>query len=383
MQRVFSYNLTASLIKAFAFAIAIVVLFLFLRTVITAVLIFLLAIVFAIIINAPVTWLEKKKFSRGLATLLVFLMIFLVLGLFSWLVIPIVSVQFKNLISNLPVYVEKIEKLLSTWRAEYFPWIKKPANEIAPHVSSVTDTLWKIGGYSISLLGSFLLFLVLVSLTAYMVIYPRPLLRFYLSLFSNGQRDKAENAFVKSSVMLIGWMRANLIGGAIQGISAVIFLSIMNVPGAWVWGILALFAQMIPRIGFFIMSIPPTLVALSISPLTALWVFVFYLALDEILGDLVMPKLRSSSMNLHPVSIMFFLLTMGAAFGFMGILLSTPMAAFAKSFYEEFYLRRLRSDDKMENRIEVMINKSRSKKQIESPINGSDEKIFKKEGELH
>jgi hypothetical protein len=44
MQRVFSYNLTASLIKAFAFAIAIVVLFLFLRTVITAVLIFLLAI---------------------------------------------------------------------------------------------------------------------------------------------------------------------------------------------------------------------------------------------------------------------------------------------------------------------------------------------------
>jgi predicted PurR-regulated permease PerM len=362
MERIFKYNLTTSLVKAFTFAIVIVVLFLFMRTVISAVLLFLLAIVFAIIINAPVTWLEKKKFPRGLATLLVFLLIFLVVGLFTWLIVPVVSIQLKSLITNLPVYVGKIEKMLSMWREEYLHWMKKPGSETAPAVSSVTDTLWKIGGYSISLLGSFLLFLVLVSLTAYMVIYPRPLLRFYLSLIPYEQRDKAENAFVKSSFMLIGWMRANLIGGAIQGVSVIIFLSIMNVPGAWVWGVLALFSQMIPKVGFYIMAIPPTLVALSMSPLTALWVFIFFLGIDEVLGDFIMPRLRSSSMNLHPVIIMFFLLAMGAAFGFTGILLSTPMAAFVKSFYEEFYLTRLKPDEKMEGRIEAMINKSSSKK---------------------
>jgi predicted PurR-regulated permease PerM len=362
MERILKYNLTTSLIKAFAFAIVIVVLFLFMRTVISAVLLFLLAIVFAIIINAPVTWLEKKKFSRGFATFLVFFTVFLTVGLFAWLIVPMVSVQLKSLITNLPVYVGKIEQMLSTWRTEYFHWMKKPNSEAAPDMSSVTDTLWKIGGYSISLLGSFLLFLVLVSLTAYMVIYPRPLLRFYLSLFPYGQRDKAESAFVKTSFMLIGWMRANLIGGTIQGMGVIIFLSIMNVPGAWVWGVLALFSQMIPKVGFYIMSIPPTLVALSMSPLTALWVFIFFIALDEVLGDFIMPRLRSSSMNLHPVTIMFFLLVMGAAFGFTGILLSTPIAAFVKSFYEEFYLTRLKSDEKMEKRIEAMINKSSSKK---------------------
>jgi len=50
---------------------------------------------------------------------------------------------------------------------------------------------------------------------------------------------------------------------------------------------------------------------------------------------------------------------MGAAFGFMGILISTPMAAFAKSYYEEFYLNRLKPDHKMEERIEAIIYESK------------------------
>ena len=153
-------------------------------------------------------------------------------------------------------------------------------------------------------------------------------------------------------------MRSNLIGGSIEAVSVIVFLNILNVPGAWVWGVLTFLAVMIPRIGFFIMSIPPTLVALSISPAMALWVFIFFLAMDEIVGDFIMPKVRSSSMSLHPASIIFFLLVMGAAFGFIGILLSTPVAAFAKSFYEEFYLTRLNTDGAMDKRIDVIIHQS-------------------------
>ena len=361
MQKVLTYNLTSSIVKAFAFATGLVIFFWFMYTVISAVLLFLLAIVLAIIINAPVSWLEKKKISRGWATFLVFFLVLLFVGLFSWLIAPMVSTQLKILVDNLPVYVEKIEKLLASWKAEYFHWIHQPAhqNEVVSNMPSVSNALWKLGGYSISFIGSLLLFLVLVSLTAYMVIYPRPLLRFYLSLFPIQLRDKAQNAFVKTSIMLIGWMRANLIGGVIEAVSAVIFLSIFDVPGAWVWGMLALISQMIPRVGFFIMTIPPTLVALTISPLTALWVCIFFLVMNEIVGDFIMPRLRSSSMNLHPVTIMFFLLVMGAAFGFIGVLLSIPMAAYLKSMYEEFYLNRLKTDEKMEHRVEAMMNKSK------------------------
>ena len=69
-------------------------------------------------------------------------------------------------------------------------------------------------------------------------------------------------------------------------------------------------------------------------------------------------------MNLHPVTIMVFLLVMGSAFGFTGILLSTPLAALMKSFYEEFYLAGQKADEKIDQRVEAMIHNSRPKKSV-------------------
>ena len=315
MEKISNINLTSALIKAFAFAIGIGILFLFARTVMTVVL-----------------WLERKKIPRAWGTFLLLFLVLLIVALVSWLIVPMVGVQLKSLINNLPVYMEKIQAMLSSWKSNYFPWIDKGTaqKDIAKNLPPLTNALWTLGGYSISFLSSFLMLLVILSLTAYIVIAPGPLLRFYLSLFPIRLRDNAANAFSKTSGMLIGWMRSNLIGGSIEAVSVTVVLNIMNVPGAWVWGVLAFFGEMIPRIGFFIMVIPPTIVALSISPMKALWVFLFFLAMDEIVDDLIMPRLRSQSMNLHPVAIIFFLLVMGAAFGFIVVLLSTPVAAFVK-----------------------------------------------------
>ena len=358
MEKIANKDLTSALTKAFVFAIGIGVLLVFARTVITVVLLFFLAIVFAMILNAPVTWLEKKKIPRAWGTFVVLFSILLIVSLVSWLIVPMVGVQLRNLVSNIPVYTEKIQAMLSSLKSDYFPWIDKGTaqKDIAQNLPPLKNTLWTLGGYSVSFLSSFLLVLVFISLTAYMVVSPAPLLRFYLSLFPIRLRENAANAFAKTSGMLIRWMRSNLIGGSIEAVSVIVFLNIMNVPGAWVWGLLAFFGQMIPRIGFFIMSIPPTLVALSISPMKALWVFVFFLAMDEIVDDFIMPRLRSYSMGLHPVVILFLLLIMGSAFGFIGILLSTPVAAFAKSFYEEFYLTRFTNDERMEKRIDSIIH---------------------------
>ena len=155
--------------------------------------------------------------------------------------------------------------------------------------------------------------------------------------------------------MLVGWMKSNLIGGAIQSVLVYAFLTIVNVPGALVWAALAFFSELIPKLGFYIMAIPPTLVALSISPLTALWCLLFFLLLNEMVSDFLMPKLRSSTMNIHPVSSLVMLLAMGAAFGLTGALLATPMAAIVKAYYEEFYLKNLPEDDEMDNRIDEII----------------------------
>jgi predicted PurR-regulated permease PerM len=139
----------------------------------------------------------------------------------------------------------------------------------------------------------------------------------------------------------------------------------MDIPGAFVWGALAFFTEFIPRIGFFIKAIPPILIALSIDGYTATWVTVFYLASDEIMADFIMPRVRATTMKIHPVSILFVVMAMGVAFGFIGVLLAAPLTAIIKAYFEVFYVNRFEDDKLMEKRIEHMMYEN-------SPAPGKD-----------
>ena len=118
------------------------------------------------------------------------------------------------------------------------------------------------------------------------------------------------------------------------------FLTWMDVPGALVWAALAFFADFIPRIGGYVMAFPPVLLSLTMGPMTALWVALFYLVSTEILGSVVAPKIRGATMQLHPVLLIFFTLAFALAFGLLGAIVATPAAAFFSAFYSEFYLKR-------------------------------------------
>jgi predicted PurR-regulated permease PerM len=353
--------------KGLLYAAALFVLLWICFKIISVILLVLFALVMVIILNAPVTWLEKKRIRRGWACLIVFMSILVVVAGIGWMVFPKISDQFTSLVNNLPNYANRFSKNVASWFSNY-PTINQKisaeGSDLANWVPSLPNALMRLGNYTLSILGLVIVLIVFFSMVIYAVANPRPLLEVYFSLFADRNREKAQRALMHSSEMLIGWIRANLTGGTIAAILVTVFLSIMHVPGAWIWGTLALFAELIPRIGFYIMSIPPTLVALSISPLTALWVIIFFLALDEVLGDFVMPRLRSTAMNIHPVSSIFLLLAMGSAFGLMGALLSTPLSAIIKAYYEEFYLSNLKEDKEMENRIDEVIYHDASKGEL-------------------
>ena len=350
--------------KALLYATTLVIIVWISYKFLSVILLLLLALILVVIINSPVGWLEKKNIKRGWACAIVFGAIAIVSALLIWLVFPTISFQLGSLVSNLPQYATQLSTNVASWFENYpeiSKQIKADGGSLAKWVPSFQKTLLQIGNYSLSVIAAIFILIIFFTMVIYAVANPRPLLEVYFSFFSASSRIKAERALINTSIMLIGWMRANLIGGTIAAILVTTFLTIMHVPGAWVWGALALFAELIPRIGFYIMSIPPILVALSISPMTALWVLIFYLALDEILGDFIMPRLRSKTMNIHPVASIFLLLAMGTAFGLIGALLATPMAAIIKAYYEEFYLVGLKEDKETAKRIDDVLYHSNAK----------------------
>ena len=351
-------NLYKQLTKAIFLAAAVVILIWLFIKMVSMILLFLFAIVLAMAINGPVIRLERMGLKRGWACVIVFALIFLAFGSIALLVGPKINQQISLLVRNLPGYAIQASEKVSSWFDKY-PDIQKeikinPAT-ISEWLPSIPNTLMQVGNFSLSVLTQVLVVIVFTSMVIYMVSNPRPLFELYLLMFPPSQRDKATIAFTRISVMVRAWMRSNLIGGFINAALVTIFLNIMDVPGAFVWGALAFFTEFIPRVGFFIKALPPILVTLAIPGYTALWVAIFYLATDEIMSDVVMPKIRSNTMKIHPVSILFVVLTMGVAFGFMGVLLATPLTAIIKAYFEVFYMNKFDDAKLMEKRIEHMM----------------------------
>ena len=353
-----------TLVRSILFAAATIMVLWLLLQVYSAILLLLVALVLAVIINHPVGRLESRGWKRGWAVLVVFLATLLVLGVIAWIVVPIVTEQAQVLMKNLPQYVDTIRERLASW-LNIIPGMGQQSSGSLPasggEAPSMMQALLRIGNISLSVLNTILLMIIVISMVVYAVANPKPLAYLYFSFFHPRQRDRAQKAFQEAAVMLSGWFKSNLIGGFIVAIASVVVLSLLRVPGAWVWGAVAIFAVLIPRLGFYVMAVPPTLVALSISNTTAIWVAVFYIAMDEIMGDFVMPQLRSNTMNIHPVPVLFMVLAMGAAFGFAGILLATPLTAIIKAYYENFYEQRLPADPTLPGRVDAIVYRKQDK----------------------
>jgi predicted PurR-regulated permease PerM len=101
--------------------------------------------------------------------------------------------------------------------------------------------------------------------------------------------------------------------------------------GAW-----AAVTELIPYIGPWLGAIPPVLYALVQHPLSALWVALLFLGIQQLEGHVIVPKVMGRSLRLHPLLVIFGLLAGGEIYGFAGIIVALPLLAAGRAAWEFF-----------------------------------------------
>jgi predicted PurR-regulated permease PerM len=132
-----------------------------------------------------------------------------------------------------------------------------------------------------------------------------------------------------------GYIRGQLLFSVIMGTSATIVLYILGVLGifeagktyAVFFGVFYGFMELIPFIGPILGAAPPALVALFQDPLTAVWVVLAFVALQQLEGHVVAPNVFSRALRINPLIVIFALLFGGELYGIIGALVSLPVAA--------------------------------------------------------
>jgi len=121
------------------------------------------------------------------------------------------------------------------------------------------------------------------------------------------------------------------------GLGDTIFLLIMGVDYALLWGILAWFMGYIPSIGFMIALIPPVLLAYAqYGPQTALVVLVGYILINGGVQNFIQPKIMGQGLKISPVVIFVGLFVWGFLLGGIGAILAVPLTLLVLMIMENF-----------------------------------------------
>jgi predicted PurR-regulated permease PerM len=96
-------------------------------------------------------------------------------------------------------------------------------------------------------------------------------------------------------------------------------------------GMLGGLANIIPYFGPYIGAIPAIAVALTISPMKAVWTALVFIAAQQIDNNFISPRMMEERLGLHPVATIFAVLAGGEFFGVPGMLLAVPAAAILRA----------------------------------------------------
>lgn len=321
----------ASLWRVLAFALALVVLYL-----IREILILLaLAIVVASICQPWVDFLQKKKVSRFLGTTFVFILILGILGVFFWLVVPLIISQFGHFITNFNETIVKIgnQSLLTEIIQQLIINLKAAFDVLANGATTVFNLIFSIFG------GIFLAITCLV-LAFYLTLEENGVEKFFRSILPKSYEEWIISIFEKSTARIGRWFQGRIILSVMVGLFSWLGFYLLGMKYSGTLALLAAVLENIPLVGPIFVVLIAFLVALTDSWLLAVWVVIFFVLVQQLENALLTPLVMKKTTGLSSLVVLLALLIGSKMAGLIGFLLAIPAAIIAQEIFKESVRRK-------------------------------------------
>jgi predicted PurR-regulated permease PerM len=184
----------------------------------------------------------------------------------------------------------------------------------------------------LSLLSDFaLILLVMAFMLAEGAALPKKLARAF------GPGDSASNPEATGRIMdqVYQYVSIKTWISALTGVLFGLATWLIGVDAPVLWGVLAFALNFVPNVGPVLSVVPPALLALvTLGPTEMGMVVVANLLVNQVLGNIVEPKVMGDRLGLSPLVVMLSLLMWGALWGPIGMVLSVPLTMIVKIVME-------------------------------------------------
>jgi predicted PurR-regulated permease PerM len=173
-------------------------------------------------------------------------------------------------------------------------------------------------------------------LAAYMLLDATNVRDQLLGLFPAKRRAKVDTIIDEIDGVVGGFIRGQLIDGAIVGVMIFVMLTATHVPYALLIGVAAGILNFIPYAGAVIGFIPSVILALAYNgPGNAALVAALFVVIQQIDGNFVAPRVLKDAVGLSPLYIIIAILVGTELFGLIGTFLAVPVAAMLRVLREQ------------------------------------------------
>lgn len=292
------------------------------------------------LLNPMVDWMEKVKIPRTIGITILFVLIILLLVWGLAVAIPTIQEQVVTFAKNVPTYIQKAENrvnvLLQDDRfAQFRPTVLNVMDQLNEQIVGFAQKLsssavdW--ASNLISTMSQILVAILIMPFILFYLLRDGQHLKGHLTKFLPTKwRLPIGNVLTDVNNQLSNYVRGQVTVAVIVAIMFSIFFSLIGLSYPVTLGILAGFLNLIPYLGSFLAMIPAVILGLIAGPLMLVKVLLVFAVEQTIEGRFVTPLIIGSSLNIHPITILFVLLTAGQMYGVVGVLLGIPIYASIK-----------------------------------------------------
>jgi predicted PurR-regulated permease PerM len=317
---------------------------------------FIVAALIALILNPAVAFLQRSRLPRGLAVLAVYLAFFLTLAGIGFLLANPIVHQVQSFAHNLPTLAreanESLENLQS-WlnqhgiHVKFIKQGKTALQTIQDKVAKSAGSLASFGGGLLSETASAIFDLVLIFvLSVYMLIYGERIGGLVRRAMPDGDGTRADDYPTLTQHAVSRYVGGQLLFSFVMGASTGVALYVFGVLGIFPDGkkyavAFAMFygvMELIPYIGPILGAGPPVLVALLTNPISALWVALLFVGMQQLEGHIVAPQIFGHTLRINPLLVIFALLLGLQLYGVVGALIALPILSVLRETF--VYLER-------------------------------------------
>lgn len=311
----------------------------------------ILATILYYLLRPVLRLLERIRIPRIWGILILFLAVIGLITLLVFLVFPFLKDQtirfvenfpedFSNLINNLTVWLETsvFSGVYSSLEADINTIIRDLPNQLAVFFQ---DTFTRVATGLTSFIGAITSFILAIVTVPFILFYllkdGEKLPQYVVQLLPPRMRDETAQVFTDIDRQISSYIQGQLLVSAAIGIMVFIGFSIIQMPYAVLLGAIAMVTSVVPYLGPIIAITPAVIIALVNSPFMLLKLAAVWTVVQLVEGKFISPQIMGKTLHIHPITIIFVLITSGALFGVAGVILGIPGYAIVKVIVTHFY----------------------------------------------